>query len=72
MNAFAGNMLEVKNDKGESLLLMSDSAYDSLKPEQITRLEKYCRVLHFNISTIEQHGGGSVRCMLAEIFLPKQ
>lgn len=72
MNAFAGNMLEVKNDKGESLLLMSDSAYDSLKPEQITRLEKYCRILHFNISTIEQHGGGSVRCMLAEIFLPKQ
>jgi hypothetical protein len=70
MNAFAGNMLEVKNNKGEALLLMSKSAYEALHPAQITQLEKYCKILAFNIPTIENLGGGSVRCMCAEVFLP--
>jgi hypothetical protein len=69
MNQFAGNMLEVKNTQGEQLLLMSTTAYESLHPQQITELEKYCRILHFAISSIENHGGGSVRCMCAEVFL---
>jgi hypothetical protein len=70
MELFAGNMLQVKNAANERLLLMSKTAYDSLTPEQITRLEKYNRIMYFDISTIEQHGGGRVRCMLAENFLP--
>ena len=70
MESFAGNMLQVRNASNEKLLLMSKTAYDSLTPEQITRLENYSRILYFDISTIEQHGGGSVRCMLAENFLP--
>lgn len=72
MNAFAGNMLEVKNKKGEQLLLMSKSAYEALHPEQITQLEKFCKILAFSIPTIETLGGGSVRCMCAEVFLPPQ
>lgn len=67
---FAGNMLEVVNTKKEHLLVMSDTAYNSLTTLQITALEKYARILHPNIHTIETNGGGSVRCMMAEIFLP--
>ena len=70
MNHFAGNMLEVVNTKKEHLLVMSTTAYQSLKPEQITQLEKYVKILHSPIPTIEEHGGGSTRCMMAEIFLP--
>ncbi len=72
MNQFAGNMLEVKTVKGESVLVMSQSAYQSLTPQQITLIEKHVRVLHPDIPTIEQNGGGSVRCMMAEIFLPSK
>jgi hypothetical protein len=70
LEKFAGNMLQAKNSSGELLLLMSKTAYDSLTAEQVTSLEKYNRILYFDIATIEQHGGGSVRCMLAENFLP--
>lgn len=70
MNAFAGNILEVENAAHERIILMSTSAYDALLPQQITELEKNARILAFPIPTIEQLGGGSVRCMLAEIFLP--
>jgi hypothetical protein len=72
MNAFAGNMLEMKNNKGEAILLMSKTAYSALHAEQITQLEKYCKILAFDIPTIEKLGGGSVRCMCAEVFLPPQ
>lgn len=70
MNHFAGNMLEVHNTSGEKFIVMSSAAYEALLPEQITRLEKYGRIIHSPIPTIESHGGGSVRCMLAEVFLP--
>ena len=72
MNQFAGNMLQVKNDKNESLLVMSDQAYHALSKEQIDLLETYNKIVTAPISTIEKHGGGSARCMLAEIHLPKR
>jgi hypothetical protein len=50
---------------------MSDQAYKSLNPDQIKRLEKYNEIIHPDISTIESLGGGSVRCMMAEVFLPR-
>ncbi|WP_405377008.1 citrulline utilization hydrolase CtlX [Nonlabens sp. Asnod3-A02] len=71
VNAFAGNMMQVHNDKGDRILVMSDQAYKSLTPMQIEKLEKYNEILHPSISTIETLGGGSVRCMMAEVFLPK-
>lgn len=70
MNHFAGNMLQVSNKEGESLLVMSEQAYLSLKPNQISALEKYCRLVYAPLYTIETNGGGSARCMLAEIHLP--
>lgn len=68
MNSFAGNMLQLKNDKEEKFLTMSKSAYDSLTEEQIKTLEKYNKLLVFSVPTIERNGGGSVRCMIAEVF----
>jgi hypothetical protein len=70
MNAFAGNMLELVNDKGEHLLVMSAHAYHSLSPEQIGNLEKYCKLIYADLNTIETNGGGSARCMIAEVRLP--
>ncbi len=72
MMSFAGNMLQVQNDRGERLLVMSDQAYHSLTDAQIRRLEKHCRLVHSPIDTIETYGGGSARCMMAEIFLPEK
>src|ERR1700761_2793093 len=69
MNHFAGNMLQVHNNKGENLLVMSEQAYNSLTPEQITQLQSFNRILHSPLTTIETKGGGSARCMLAEIHL---
>ena len=71
VNAFAGNMMQVHNDKGDRILVMSDQAYKSLTAVQIEKLEKYNEILHPSITTIETLGGGSVRCMMAEVFLPK-
>lgn len=68
MNSFAGNMLQLRNDKGEQLLAMSQSAYDSLRKEQIDKLEQYYKLIVSPIPTIEKYGGGSVRCMIAEVF----
>lgn len=70
MNQFAGNMLEVKSQKGENILVMSNSAYYSLKPKQLEILIEYCTIYHFDLSMIEGNGGGSARCMMAEIHLP--
>lgn len=72
MNHFAGNMLEVSNNNGERLLVMSDQAYLSLTAEQISKLEKYCRIIYAPLYTIEKNGGGSARCMLAEVHLPEK
>lgn len=71
VNSFAGNMMQVHNSNGERFLVMSDQAYKSLSKDQICKLEKYNEILHPSISTIETLGGGSVRCMMAEVFLPK-
>ncbi|HEX5112450.1 MAG TPA: arginine deiminase-related protein [Saprospiraceae bacterium] len=70
VGSFAGNMLAVKNKKGEQLMVMSGSAYRSLTPEQINQIEKHARIVHSDVDTIESVGGGSVRCMIAENFLP--
>ena len=56
----------------EAVLVMSDSAYNSLNKDQISAIEKHCKILHSSLDTIEACGGGSARCMMAEIFLPKQ
>jgi hypothetical protein len=69
---FAGNMLAVKNEKGERLLIMSQTAFESLSLSQITRIESFCKIVKGNIPIIEKYGGGSVRCMLAEIYLPEK
>lgn len=70
MNQFAGNMLEVNSLKREKMLVMSSSAYHSLTPTQIDILDDYCSIHHFDLSMIEGNGGGSARCMMAEIHLP--
>jgi len=72
MEAFAGNMLQVRNDTGQTFLVMSQTAYDSLNENQITSLSANTQLLPIDISTIEYYGGGSVRCMMAEVFLPKK
>lgn len=70
MNQFAGNMLEVFNAEGESLLVMSGSAYRSLSPQQVHTLQQFSRLVYADIPTIERNGGGSARCMMAEVRLP--
>lgn len=72
LNAFAGNMLQVKNIDAEQLLIMSTQAYESLTSTQIRILEKYNRIIHSSLLTIETAGGGSARCMMAEVFLNKK
>lgn len=67
---FAGNMLEVENEAGEHFLVMSQQARLSLQPDQVQAIEKYAEILAAPLDTIEQIGGGSARCMMAEIFLP--
>ena len=71
MHQFAGNMLQVLGKDDERLLVMSTSAYKSLTQEQINILEKYSTIVHSPLDTIETCGGGSARCMMAEIFLPR-
>ena len=72
MQNFAGNMLQVQNNSGDKFLVMSQSAYRSLKLEQISAIEKHCEIIYSDLETIETNGGGSARCMLAEVFLPKK
>ncbi|MBS1735316.1 MAG: amidinotransferase [Bacteroidetes bacterium] len=70
MKNFAGNMLEVRSKSGRNILALSMSAYNALTYEQKTLIEKYCELVPLSIDTIETIGGGSARCMIAEIFLP--
>ena len=72
MQQFAGNMLQVQNSEGKKFLVMSETAYKSLTPEQIQNIEKYCEIIYSDLNTIETNGGGSARCMLAEVFLPRK
>ena len=68
---FAGNMLQVKGNNDKRYLIMSQSAYDSLTTLQVKTLEKHAEILSSSLSIIEACGGGSARCMMAEVFLPK-
>ena len=70
MNHFAGNMLQIENSSGEKILVMSSQAYESLSPDQINELSGFNTILHSSLHTIESNGGGSARCMMAEIHLP--
>ena len=69
-NRFAGNMLQLMGD--EKYLVMSKSAFDSLSSDQIRLIEKYNPIIYSSLDTIEACGGGSARCMMAEVFLPKE
>jgi hypothetical protein len=72
MNHFAGNMLQVENKQGEKLLVMSTQAYRSLTDEERQKLGSFNRILHSSLETIEANGGGSARCMMAEVHLPRR
>ncbi|ESU20840.1 pentein-type domain-containing protein [Flavobacterium cauense R2A-7] len=72
VNNFAGNMLQVRGANDKRYLVMSSSAHQSLTPAQIATLEKHCEILSSSLDTIEACGGGSARCMMAEVFLPKE
>ncbi|WP_066224372.1 citrulline utilization hydrolase CtlX [Formosa haliotis] len=69
---FAGNMLQVKGANDELFLIMSTSAFESLNQNQINAITKHCKIVHSSLDTIEACGGGSARCMMAEVFLPQQ
>lgn len=70
MNQFCGNILQLESVNGSKVIAMSQSAYDAFTPAQITQLSGHGKLLPFDVSTIETIGGGSVRCMLGEVFLP--
>ena len=72
VNNFAGNMLEVLGADDRRYLVMSNSAYQSLTKKQIAQLEEHLTILSSSLDTIEACGGGSARCMMAEIFLPSE
>lgn len=71
MNQFAGNMLEVTGMGDQPYLVMSTAAYNSLREDQLQKIQNHCKILHADLETIETCGGGSARCMMAEVFLPK-
>jgi len=72
MHQFAGNMLQLKGVNNQDLLVMSTSAHDSLTLEQKAAIEQHCKIVSSSLETIETCGGGSARCMMAEVFLPKE
>ena len=72
MNHFAGNMLQVENARREKFLVMSTVAYQALTKEQVDKLSSYNSLLHSPLQTIETNGGGSARCMIAEVHLANQ
>ena len=71
LNTFAGNMLEVQGADDRRYLVMSDAAHKSLTKKQIAQIEEHVTILSSSMDTIEACGGGSARCMMAEIFLPR-
>ncbi|SDS74458.1 citrulline utilization hydrolase CtlX [Winogradskyella sediminis] len=71
MHQFAGNMLQLQGENKQLYLIMSASAHQSLTPNQVKSIEKYCPIISSTLETIETCGGGSARCMMAEVFLPK-
>ena len=72
MQQFAGNMLQVKGANESKYMVMSKAAFDSLRPDQIKKIEADAHILSSDLQTIETCGGGSARCMMAEVFLPKE
>jgi hypothetical protein len=72
LNHFAGNMLQVQGANGKSFLVMSDSARQALTKDQVAKIEKHTEILSSSLDTIEACGGGSARCMMAEVFLLKK
>jgi hypothetical protein len=72
MNHFAGNMLQVNNKEGAKFLVMSSQAFNALTTAQVNELSSYNRIIHSSLDTIERNGGGSARCMMAEIHLRKR
>jgi hypothetical protein len=71
MHSFAGNMLQVRGSNDEQFLVMSTAAFDSLTQSQIAKINNHCKIISSSLETIETCGGGSARCMMAEVFLPK-
>ncbi|WP_458627491.1 citrulline utilization hydrolase CtlX [Winogradskyella sp. PC D3.3] len=71
MHHFAGNMLQLQGHNGQDYLIMSAAAHKILTPNQIAAIEKHCPIISSSLETIETCGGGSARCMMAEVFLPK-
>ncbi|GJM32671.1 MAG: hypothetical protein DHS20C18_16720 [Saprospiraceae bacterium] len=71
MASFAGNMLQVRNKTGKTFLVMSEQAYHSLTPEQVKIIEQKTNILYSPLKVIETYGGGSARCMMAEVFRPE-
>ena len=72
MHQFAGNMLQVKGANESKYMVMSKAAFDSLRPDQIKKIEAHAQILSCDLQTIETCGGGSARCMMAEVFLPTE
>ncbi|MGI9916367.1 arginine deiminase-related protein [Vibrio owensii] len=72
MNQFCGNILQLETVRGDKVIAMSQSAYDAFSPAQRNQLATHGKLLPFDVSTIESIGGGSVRCMLGEVFLPNR
>jgi len=72
LEQFAGNMLQVLGNNDEKYLVMSQSALESLNKGQLNAISKYCKIISSSLDTIEACGGGSARCMMAEVFLPKK
>jgi len=72
MHRFAGNMLQVRGANDKKYLVMSDAAHKCLTTEQVSAIEKHCEIISSDLHIIETCGGGSARCMMAEVFLPKK
>jgi len=72
MGEFAGNMIQLKNSNSEKFLIMSSRAYQSLTQTQLKYIQAKTNIIHSDLTTIETYGGGSARCMIAEIFLNKK
>jgi hypothetical protein len=72
MMRFAGNMLQIRNDFSETFLVMSQQAFNALNPAQVLHIQRHTEIISADIKTIETYGGGSARCMMAEIFFEKR